>query len=202
MRLIGCLNVYQEAGFLEATLRALKRCVDLTVVVDGAYEHYPHHRPLSDDGTIDIAKQLADVVITRPTAWPTEVVKRNAYLIGKPGDWYLMNDADEVLVGDLDRSLLTDNATGYQLNMLRPPYPLMPIFRLFKHVDGLQYKEAHNLLWSPTTGYMLPESFPVINSPTFEHFTDNRDAERVLAKGTYYRWLQEEERGVRQRIKI
>ena len=96
MKLIACFNIYNEAAVLEEALQAVKGKVDKIIVVDGAYEKFPHQIPYSTDGSIEIAVRYADELISPRKAWKSEIEKRNAYLIGKPGDVYLTLDGHEI----------------------------------------------------------------------------------------------------------
>lgn len=202
MRLIGCVIAFEEAGFLEETLRALKTLVDLAVVVDGAFRAFPHHCPLSDDGTREIAHKHADVLVTQAQPWTDQVEKRNSYLIGSPDDWYLVADADEVPEGKLDRSVLTSDKIGFRLNCNRPNLPPTPVFRLFRHIQGIEYRHAHVLLWSPETEYIHPDSVPVLESLTLRHRTDERSPDRIRKKGLWHQWQTQHEAEAREEFKL
>jgi len=196
--IFGCINAYNEADMIEDCVEALRPYVDKIVIVDGAYKAYPHTCPRSINGTLEIIKNISDIFISQARAWEDEVEKRNAYLIGEVGDWYIVVDADEIIKGKIDRSIFNSSAIGYQMWIKRPSLPRSPVFRIFRHLEGLQYKYAHCLLWSPETGPIRPDTMPIIDSPMFDHYTDSRTDERKKNKGIYYRWLQEHEAKARK----
>lgn len=202
MTVYGCINAYNEADTIEDCAKALRSYTDKIIVVDGAYKAYPHTCPRSNNGTLEIMRSAADIFISKARAWKDEVEKRNAYLIGEPGDWYIVNDADEIIKGELDKSILHSNAIGYQMWIKRPNLPRSPIFRIFRHLEGVEYRYAHCLLWSPMTGPIRPDNMPIIDNPMFDHYTDSRSDERKRDKGVYYRWLQEYEAKARKKYNL
>jgi glycosyltransferase involved in cell wall biosynthesis len=146
---IACVSVYDHAEGLSKTLQAIRRAVPKAwiVVVDGAYAQYPHDKPYSTDGTIDVARSFADAVITRETAWPSEIAKRNAYLVGAADDLYFRIDADEEPQGewiDPPESWQDIDTTFVRSDIPECPCPLYTIFR---HEQGLEYRHTHYALW-------------------------------------------------------
>ena len=201
MRVIGCVSVFNEVLMLADVLAALKPHVDMTVVADGPYRAFPHHRPASDDGTLDIAHELADVLITKARPWIDQVEKRNSYLIGSEGDWYFVIDGDEIVEGELDREKLTGEH-GHMVMLEQPDIPDRPVFRLFRHRRSLAYTHTHTLLWSPETGYIRPDEHPVIDGLRIRHRNMERPQERVKDKGVWLRWQKEHEREARSRFHL
>ena len=102
-RTLGVVIAFNEGDMLAGCLESIEGQVDRIVVVDGAYAHFPHESPESTDDTRAIAEAYGAEWIPCPDgqAWPTQVDKRTAYLVGEEGDWYLHIDADERLQGVL-----------------------------------------------------------------------------------------------------
>jgi len=193
--LIGVCSFFNEVDFLEASLKALKILTHKLVVVDGAYVDFPHKRPYSTDGSLEIAKRYADMVIETKETWQDEIEKRNQYLVGNDGDYYLMVDADEVIEGNIPKLTKDD----YQIMLHRvnekTPYP---VYRIFKHRKGLQYWGTHHALWVDNE-LLNKKEMPIVQDCRLIHKMSLRDNERIEAKGIYYRALQIKEKKVRQK---
>jgi hypothetical protein len=111
VRLIACLNLYNEAPWIERVLAALRENgVDCAIAVDGAYQGFPHEQWWSSDGMLDVLREHSrdgwlHLVPAPANGWPGQEVKRTAYLrvadmIAQPGDWLVQVDGDEVLAED------------------------------------------------------------------------------------------------------
>ncbi|MFH1230009.1 MAG: glycosyltransferase [Planctomycetota bacterium] len=196
--LIGVLSVYNEAQFFGRCIRSIREKVDRVIVVDGAYVSFPYDKPWSTDGTIELARKYADKIITTENAWESQIVKRNRYLLGKEGDWYLMIDGDEELAGipkgyeeqdDWNISLYrTDGISAY------------PVYRLFRHRRGIRYFGTHHCLMIGDE-ILNKRKMETIMNCNIIHFNAERKQERVMAKGQYYR-SRTEEKEFRQINKI
>ncbi|MEN6431072.1 MAG: hypothetical protein ABFC80_09580, partial [Coriobacteriales bacterium] len=68
------ISAYQEARMLPMALGCLPDC--RVIVVDGAYQAFPHETPYSDDGTLEIARAWGAEVVEVSTAWPDQIAKR------------------------------------------------------------------------------------------------------------------------------
>jgi len=177
MKKIACYNVYNEAEFLEESLKSIRNKVDLIVAVDGAYKKFPHEFPFSTDGTLAIAKKYADKVIENSEAWESEIFKRNQYLIGKSGDIYLVIDGHEIWTGDLippfgNFRIKWKKSDGWH-----------ETFRMFEHKPGIHYKEFHYNIC--INGKSIGQDFPVYPHGYLTHL-DTKDKIRLEAKKKYY----------------
>lgn len=200
-----CFSVYNEMPHLWDYMLRSKYCAPhaKVVAVDGRYEAFPGESPWSDDGTVDIIRELADIVIECPNGkpWPNEEVKRSAYFVGQEGDEYLVVDGDEEIVGHVSPDLPTDLDANVELHRDtgQPPYP---VFRYHKHDSSLKYHGHHNAIWRG--GSHVPRrlcrtwkegdgtvSFHLL------HHTVVRDVDRCKKRGVYYRWLSDRERSFR-----
>ena len=196
--LIGCVNVFNEEASLRRCLLSLRGGVDRLVVVDGAYRGFPHEKPFSTDGTCAIAAEFADEVIEADAAWTDEIVKRNQYLVGKSGDYYLVVDADEEFSGAMP-PLVDDD---YEIELRRTddidPYP---VYRVFKHREGIKYKGTHHALW--VDGELLNHRpIKTLEGCHLKHYIGERDERRKLDKGIYYERLKLAEMSARRHYKL
>jgi hypothetical protein len=137
---IAAYNIFNEAQYLEESLKAIKPYVDYIVVIDGAYKNYPHKKAWSTDGSTDIASRYADMVIIPTEAWPSEIYKRNQYLIGHLGDTYIVLDGHEIWEGDF-RFPIGDYYIREQIDT--DPGNWHRFFQMFNHRDGIQYYQHH-----------------------------------------------------------
>lgn len=210
-RVVGCMNVYMDEPLLRESLSVVRSLVDVLVVVDGRYAQFPDvwHGHASADGTLDLARQHADLVIESPgSPWPSEIAKRNAYLERcRVGDVVLVVDADEILEGDqpgapsvLDRALASSR-TDWLLDLYREEDARLrqPIHRLFTYRSGLVYHGAHHAVH--VDGSLVRpcdlEAFPGL---VIRHCQRRRCQERSAPKGKYYDWLALAERPFRTSI--
>lgn len=195
---IGVVSGYNEAPRIQACLESLRHSVNIIVYVDGAYADFPHETPFSSDGSLDVARDLAEIVVEAKRPWQDEVQKRNAYLLGCPDDWYLHIDGDEELEGTLDRQEL---GQGDDLDILlsRDDGSTSPgywVYRAFKHRRGLHYFGTHHALWAD--GELLNKrTHGQINSVRILHHVVGTSEARMDAKAIYYKRLKEREKGFR-----
>lgn len=198
----ACINVFNDVDWLSKCLQSLRGKVKATVVVDGAYEGFPHEKPYSTDGTIELAKEFADVVITKDTAWANEIVKRNHYIrYIQDDEWWMRIDADEELEGEFGEPL---EGVCYQIMLHRTDNVLpYPIHALFRKDSSSRIYGTHHSVWYGRTLLPKLEDLPVYPGVTLIHYNNDRCQERVKAKGIYYRnALRESERAFRKRFHL
>lgn len=186
--------MYQDAKWLEQCLRSLCEPtpkVDSIVVVDGAYEGFPHEQPYSTDGTLELAEQYADVVVRTKHAWKNEIVKRNYYIQFVPDNaWWLRIDADEELVGDF-RTFRPepDQLAGYMRIKRVDMDDSFPVMCLYKKGETSRYYGTHHSVWYEDK--LLPKletnEVPVYQGAMLLHYTNLRSVERRDARGIYHR---------------
>ncbi len=194
-----CLNYFNEIQFVARWLASVRSAIHVPykiVAVDGAYRAFPHNTAQSSDGSEKIMQGAADVHILPPLCipWPDEVIKRNAYLIGREGDTYLTLDADEMLEGSVDSLPKGDHDIMLHRVDVSLPYP---VFRYFWHRPGLYYGGAHSILWSHGDILNLHER-PLFPGLLIKHVTGERTLERITRKGAYYKVMTEQEKQVRK----
>lgn len=196
--LIGCVAAYEEEALLPGCLQSLGRQVERLVVVDGAYADFPHEAPWSRDATRAIAEAFgAEWIGCGGLAWRDEVEKRNAYLVGEAGDWYVVLDADERMVGSLAAVGLARGA-WYALEVMgwRPAWSGWSV-RVFE--APARYAGCHKAVWRGER--LLRVEGAVCVAPEIcrlAHLAGLRTAERQAAKAAYYRVLGAREEAFRR----
>ena len=155
-RIVACISFYNDLDFLPGCLETLD-WVDEIFLVDGAYADFPHEAPWSTDGSVEWIKErrksdprIRLIECERP--WESEAEKRSAYFIGKEGDWYLIIDSDERVVGlepDFDLEL-RKYLERYPLDHAVVEVETKPhivalerYIRLVRHQPGLRYEATH-----------------------------------------------------------
>lgn len=200
--IIGTVIFFNEKDWIGDCIESLVGKVDKIVAVDGAYRDFPHKEAWSTDGTLEILSSLRskysgsleiEVIGTRE-AWVDEMAKRSAYFTGKPGDMYVNLDADERLEGSLEGIEAGDD---WQVELFRldgvHPYP---VFRIYRHRDGIRFEGAHNALWIGER-FVHPQKPAIFPGVRIRHLLDKRDQARIEDKGIYYRRLNVTERDFR-----
>jgi hypothetical protein len=191
-------------------LKRLRPAVDLIVYVDGAYPDFPSYDPktsASVDGSLETAREFADVILhgkrrANGTYEPwDEMAKRNAYLTGDVGDYYLVVDADEIIEGktpgskpEIDKALLATRP-DWKINIFTEQKIDWPLHRLFTHRPGIHYRGAHECVHVGPE-FIHPERLPKDTFPGIRlvHKRTDRPGERNERKGVYYDKLVSKER--------
>ncbi len=190
--IIACINAYQDEDFIWDAIASVAG-MDRIIVVDGAYEGFPLYNdmPFSTDRTVEIAEELGCEVIKTRRTWRDQVEKRNAYLIGEEGDWYLQIDADERLRGELKPGEGEANKIFCQIKN-----HWIPIVRLFKHQPGIRYLGAHNII---AVGDRIIRGGDILPDCWIEHLSEMRDPDRKERKKEYYGCQYHLEKAFRQK---
>jgi len=104
MRIVACYSIFNEAENIIRSLESVKGFCDRIVILDGAFESYPHKFKSggSDDGTVELVREWlmawpGEGFLALPkTPWPNQRFKRSCYFrFGEPGDWFFIIDGDE-----------------------------------------------------------------------------------------------------------
>lgn len=216
VRLLAAISAYDERDLLPGCIDALG-AADRIIVVDGAFADYPHDAPVSTDGTLEWLGEAARrddriEVISRPDAWESEVAKRSAYLVGRPGDWYVVVDADERLYGgdELKTLLTASEADSWAIPFFdRPsdPSPL-PAARVFRHANGIRYETADgrvvadgNVLVNADTAQAVIPYREGVPGPRIIHLQHKRSAERQRMREEYIRRVIEADPSLRDEVR-
>jgi hypothetical protein len=191
--IIGCLIYYNEIQFLQDWHDHLAPHVDKIIAIDGRITGFPHKEgdtAYSTDGGVALlsASPKVDNFVTS-IEWPSEQAKRSAYLVGQPGDWYFVVDADEMLMNgdDLYDAIDSLEGTPHDFAQIRVVgYGAARLAgRVFRHQAGLKYMHRHfwlgqgrDVIWKGDTG-------PVLEDVYLQHRKDERSADRIEAKARY-----------------
>ena len=181
---------------LTRAIKSLQGASDRIVYVDGAYQAFgvENDSYSSTDASMSIARRMGvKVVDCFGKPWKNQVEKRNQYLLGKNGDYYLMLDADEEFRGEI----YIDGEDVYRIyvyDCIKKSY--FPWIRLFKHRQDLCYKGGHNILWYGNK--MIRENMSsIMLSATINHYYFERSNDRKKRKQKYYEKQLKEERAFR-----
>lgn len=211
LKLHCCINLYNDRTFLAATLESIREVVDSIIVADGAYELYykrykeftPDAQPYSTDGSLAILKHFKDappIHIIHPstgqkTCWKNQTEKRTALIQAVPdGDWFLILDADEMMMGDVQEGMekIYDSGCivaqtplynpGTHLERLRKAWHP----RVFKKTPGMHYKGTHWHL-RDNANRIIEEKYPVYWTDVMAivHFKPFRDQSRLIPHQNY-----------------
>lgn len=228
MRIVACINAYQEEKQLPGCLDALRPLVDRVVVVDGRYSDFTGYSEdgggASTDGTLDAARAAGATIIEAPggNPWENEIVKRTAYLRAcREGDYVLVVDADERVEGAVDRERLAQRADWtvqhyrteqYELNRARRHgedesrlLGCLWLHRLFAWRPGIRYEGTHHVVHvGETMIHPLPmQADEATRFPGLRMRHERRnDWPRTVRKCRYYQILAASEKPYRQRMAL
>lgn len=189
--IIGCVITYNDERMLPGCLESIRGHVDRMVVVDGVFATHPIYNgcAASTDDTRLIAQAYGAEWIRcpvnqyGPVAWASEIEKRNAYLVGQEGDWYLNIDTDERLVGALPE--LEDGQYYAFVINVNAAWVWTP--RLWQHKGHMRYEGAHNALWSDDRLFHRSGAVKVDRMKCrFIHLSDFRPAWQLLGRKEHY----------------
>lgn len=211
MKLYALLNVYNDRTFLGATLESLKDVVDAIIVADGAYEVYferyrefvPEAKPYSTDGSIQVIQSFQGLPDRkyilpeggREKCWLNQTVKRTALVDAVPdGDWFVIIDADEMIMGDFQESMesIYDSGCvvancplynpGTQMERVIPQWHP----RIFQKTPSMHYKGTH---WHLRDKHerIVEEKYPIFWTDKFAfiHFKAFKDQTRLIPHSNY-----------------
>jgi len=177
--------------------------VDEIIAVDGRYIDYPLGPMQSNDGTLEYLESIDKVNLIH-AAGLQEIEKRNKYLVGEIGDWYLHLDADEEWVGPAP--IIDPEIDAYIIDFHRS-YPVhkMDRVRLFKHIEGLHYEGKHYWLRDKNgvTFALLQQVGSVyrgarLGGVHIEHHELERSPERQRDRKIYYNVLSRRENPIKE----
>lgn len=216
VRIIGLLSWYEEpASWLAQCVAAAAHLCDHLIAVDGPYAMFPGAttKPASGTEQAEVITHTAagagigcTIHAPRQPWWGNEVEKR-AYTfklgmtMAEPGDWFLVFDADEVLVTnpvDVRKKLAeTEHDVAEVMIWERGEQESRtPHRRLFRALPGITYQDAHYVVTVPTsTGLKILSGNHSIHTiepaqelwdTRLEHRKQNRSAHRKQQKADYY----------------
>lgn len=178
---------YQESERIgEALASLLAAGCERLVVVDGAWRHFERYGdgPGSTDGTQQIARLSGAVVIEAPAmGWRDEVEARNAYLVGEPGDWYVILDADERMTGVLPGTLEDAPEGAHLVAICTAGQPAVRRIRVVREDGTLRYQYTHYGLYRQGR---LVERAGLLDDVRIEHAGRPGDRERDRRKAAWF----------------
>lgn len=166
----------------------------------------------SNDDTIEKLGQLGvDFIIKCPSkgGWKDEIVKRSEYFkVGEAGDLFFVIDADEQIIFQkqvsAEEMIKMAVFPHYVINLRRDddisPYP---VFRIHRWSEGICYKGFHNGIHVngqlvKKQDYEKPETtWPGAYLYHRWHYRGKLSPARHAAKGSYYRYLLQDEKAFR-----
>lgn len=217
------LNLYNDRMFLGACLESLKESVDSIIIADGAYKVYYEHfkefdknaLPWSTDGSLELIKafrglpevKFMDRPIGDPNSglecdcWENQTVKRTALIDAVPlNDWFIIIDADEMLIGDVQEGLeeiydsgcIVSNTPLYNAgaNIDRVIPRWHP--RIFQKLEGMHYSGTHWHL-RDKNNRIIETKYPMYwtDKFAFAHFKQFKTKERLIPHQNYMVTLSE-----------
>jgi len=228
-RIIGLLSWYEESAvWLAATVASAAKCCDHLVAVDGAYFLYPEGRNRSSSEQAAIITDVATangmgVTIHTPAQkWEGNEVEKRSFMfalaetIADPDDWYLVLDADEVILeipSDFKQRLAATELDAGEVTFWEHQDPHQdlklavaarqfewsghhryPIRTLFRAIPGLKVETNHytyvtpdgRLLWGNESATQQVEALDC-QDLVIEHRTHLRDLARRASARNYYK---------------
>lgn len=191
-RIVQCIQMHNEEEFAPLVLKSLYNEVDKIIVIEGAVENRPNSTPegLSTDRTTEIIddfkanhdpdKKVMVIRIKKP--WKNlEEMKQTFLDMSVPGDWILINDADEFYrpedIARLRRAIdLNPYACEFVPNFLH-------FYRDFRHVavPGPEWQPQHQRFFKYVRG-MKYNSHPVVTDQhgACTYFSQHYQPRRVM----------------------
>ena len=187
--LLTSIIAFNEARMLPQMLGHLPRGTEV-LVIDGAYADFPHEKPWSTDGTLDIARRWGAKVKTVKKPWENQMVKRTAALV--PGRVCFCPDADELLHTAMPE--LPDDADVGWVTCISPIYDrpfLIP--RVFRVREGWHFAGRHHWLYDADGNLVTSHTHPgkgykhAILPVCIANARDSREVHRESEKYAYLR---------------
>ena len=205
-RIIACFNVFNEAEHFEKALRSVLDFADEVIIVDGAYKDYPHERPWSTDGTLQIAARYwaenegRIKIVYTADAYESQIEKRNIYLrMVKDGDYVMVVDGDwrVVLLPEGEEAIRSGRWDGFRPSIVKPnrrgSKPDAVRFQwgnptCFRKLPGLHYDLNHYSLYDAAGRHLyfnydikdLYEDYIII------HLGEHRTVRKLADNYAYY----------------
>ena len=192
VRFVQCIQMHNEEQFAEAVLSSIYDEVDRILVIEGAVENRPNSTEdgHSTDRTLEIVKDFKAnrdpdkklVIISINKPWKNlEEMKQTFLDMSVPGDWLLINDADEFYrpadIKRLRRAIdLEPHVQEFVPNFLH-------FYGDFEHVavPGPEWQPQHQRVFKYVRG-MTYNSHPVVTDPAGHctYFSPHYQSRRVM----------------------
>lgn len=180
-RIVQCIQAHNEAEFIQLTMGSIYDKVDKIIVIEGAVKNRPNktEEGLSTDGTTELINEFKKkndpdnkiTVIRIKKPWENlEAIKQTFLDISVPGDWLLINDADEFYMPeDIDRLRLAIDRNPHATEFV----PLfLHFYRDFFHVavPGPEWQPLHQRFFKYQKGMKYaahPTVYDAFNRDTY-----------------------------------
>jgi len=213
MKVHAVVCLYNDRTFLASMLESLREHVDSIIIADGAYrlyyqtyrETHPDAKPYSTDGSLEIIKSFPQLpplhMIDCPDGkpWLNQVVKRTALVEAVPdGDWFIIIDADEMLLGDIDGGMVDIANSGcmvagtpyYNPGLTTAAVKMRWHPWIYLKQEGMHYFQAHWLLCDKHRR-IIEQVYPIKWTDKFVwcHFKAFKQLNRVMPHENYMELL-------------
>lgn len=192
---------FNDMPHIQRCVESVYDQVDRVLAIDGRFADFPDADDFSTDGTLAYLDSL-DKATVHVAFGISEVDKRNLYLDGEEGDWYLHLDTDEVWSGLQIR--IPNAHAGLIENRRDSDGRYYDRLRLFRHVEGLHYEGLHYRL-RDGQGQIFAELDTMGPGYTAErikgriiHHNKQRGPIREQRKAEYYSILTKHEHEIRE----
>lgn len=175
VRLIQCIQCHNEEEFIPIVLASVYDEVDRIIVIEGAVENRPNATEdgHSTDGTLDAINAFKEnndpddkvILISINKPWKNlEEMKQTFLDMSIPGDWMLINDADEIYRPEDLRRLRKAIDLHPHMSEFVPTF--LHFYRDFWHVavPGPEWQPQHARIFKYVRG-MKYNSHPVVTDP-------------------------------------
>ena len=215
MKIHALLNLYNDRMFLVSMLESVRDHVDSIIVADGAYAlYYKEHlnfdadaKPWSTDGSLELLKIIDDLpqiqMLNCPNGepWSDQCAKRTALLDAVPiDDWFIIIDADEMLVGDVEKGMdkivksgcIAAHAPLYNVGLDEARlYPAWHA-RIYQKFEGMHYFGTH---WYLRDGYnrVIETSYPMkwVDDFVFAHLKWLKRIRKLVSHDDYMKTMKQ-----------
>jgi len=171
-RLVQCIQMHNEEEFAPLVLRSIYDEVDRIIVIEGAVENRPNSTEdgHSTDRTMEIVQDFKDnhdpdnkvLFLHIKRHWKNlEEIKQHFIDVSFPGDWLIINDADEIYCPEDIRRLREAIDLYPHITEFVPTF--LHFYRDFKHVavPGPEWQPQHQRIFKRVQG-MKYNSHPVV----------------------------------------
>ena len=177
-RLVQCIQCHNEEEFIGLTLQSIYNEVDQIICIEGAVKNRPNSTEdgHSTDRTVEIIKDFREnsdplnkllfVQIKKPFE-DLEQLKQTFIDLSCPGDWLIINDADEFYrPEDIKRLRIAIDRYPHAQEFI-PVF--LHFYRDFQHiaVPGPEWQPQHQRIFKAVAG-MKYNSHPVVTLPNGE----------------------------------
>lgn len=139
-KIFATFNIFEEAEFIEQAIQSVLWC-DKVIVVDGAFPGFPSNHYQSQDGTIEIVKDLimkhppGKIALITFDDYTETTEKMQAYMSQmQDGDYFLRLNGDEIVECEYPETLYDD----LQQHIQRTGN--LPLYQITEYPDGLYKK--------------------------------------------------------------